>query len=110
MNIREFDYELISTGEHDDVYFCCPSLDDEWYAINVIDYHSNTLYLINSCRCESYSISCKCLLWEIDRTNLNDDADVQFVIEEQNGNFLSFPRISIPFKKKDTNIVIEVNR
>lgn len=110
MNIREFDYELINTGEHDDVYFCCPSLDDEWYAINVIDYQSNTLYLKNSCRCESYSITCKRLLWEIDKTILNDDADVQFVIEEINGDVLYFPRISIPFKKKGNNVIIEVNR
>lgn len=108
MNICEFDNELINTGEHDDVYFCCPSLDDEWYAINVIDYQSNTLYLKNSCRCESYSITCIRLLWEIDKTNLNDDADVQFVIDEIDGNSQYFSRISVPFKKIGNNVIIEV--
>lgn len=108
MNICEFDNELINTGEHDDVYFCCPSLDDEWYAINVIDYQSNTLYLKNSCRCESYSITCIRLLWEINKTNLNDDADVQFVIDEIDGNSQYFSRISVPFKKIGNNVIIEV--
>jgi hypothetical protein len=110
MKIREFDYELISTGENADVYFCCPSLDDEWYTINVIDYQCNTLYLMNSCRCESYSITCKCLLWEIDKTNLNDDADVQFVIEEIDGDVQYFSRISVPLKKIGNNVIIEVQK
>ena len=108
MNICEFDNELLRTGEHEDLYFCCPSLDDEWYAINVIDYQSNTLYLKNSCRCESYSITCIRLLWEIDKTNLNDDADVQFVIDEIDGNSQYFSRISVPFKKIGNNVIIEV--
>ena len=109
MSIIEFYYELISIGEHEDVYFCCPSLDDDWYAINDINYQSNTLYLKNSCRCVYNFITCISLLLEIDNMDLNDDADVQFVIEEINGDVHYFSRISVPFKKIGNNVIIEVN-
>jgi hypothetical protein len=41
---------------------------------------------------------------------LNDNVEVQFAIEEIDGNIPYFSRILIPFKKIDNNVIIEVNK
>lgn len=52
MNIREFDTELLRTGEHEDLYFHCPLFDDGYSTINLIEYRNNTLYLKHTYKCD----------------------------------------------------------
>ena len=39
---------------------------------------------------------------------LSDNVEVQFVIDEIDGNSQYFSRISVPFKKIGNNVIIEV--
>ncbi len=109
MNIREFDNELLRTGEHEDFYFRCPSYDNGCFTVHIIEYRNNTLFLKHTYRCDDI-ISCRSLSIGIESMELNDNVEVQFAIEEIDGNIPYFSRILIPFKKIDNNVIIEVNK
>jgi hypothetical protein len=109
MNICEFDNELLRTGEHEDLYFRCPSYDDFCFTIDLIEYRNNTLFLKHTYRCDDIFKTCIGLSIEIERMELGDDVEIQFVIEEIDGVIQYFSQISIPFKKSGNNVIIEVN-
>ena len=71
MNIREFDYELLRTGEHEDLYFHCPSYDNDYFTVHIIEYRNNTLLLKHTYRCDDI-ISCRSLSIEIESLELKD--------------------------------------
>lgn len=108
MNIREFDNELLRAGEHEDLYFRCPSYDNDSFTVHRIEYRNNTLFLIHTYRCDDIK-SCRNLSIEIESMELNDNVEVQFAIEEIDGDSQYFSRISIPFNKIGNNVIIEVN-
>ena len=108
MNICEFDNELLRTGEHEDLYFRCSSYDDFCFTIHLIEYRNNTLYLKHTYKCDDIIKTCISLSIEIESMELSDNVEVQFVIDEIDGNSQYFSRISVPFKKIGNNVIIEV--
>ena len=108
MNIREFDTELLRTGEHEDLYFHCPLFDDGYSTINLIEYRNNTLYLKHTYKCDYIIKTCRGLSKEIESLELSDDVEGQFVIEDTPDKKQFYTHILTPFEKKDNDVIIEV--
>ena len=108
MNIREFDNELLRTGEHEDLYFHCPLFDDGYSTINLIEYRNNTLYLKHTYKFAYIIRTCRSLSKEIENLELSDDVEVQFVIEDTPDKEQLYTHIITPFENKGNDVIIEV--